>query len=498
MTPTPIDLDVAIVGGGPGGLATALAITRAVKGTRVKVFERAKKYRPLGAGVGMDVNGMKAIEAIDPALEKWFYDNGWTVPVAKTFDEIGNEVKSEKMDPSKSLSKYGKRGTILGWYEIQSAFYRALPPDTVVFDSRFESYEEDSEGVTVKFEGGEPGPVRAKVLIGADGYFSAVRQQCLDDGPPDFAGTVCWRARVNMKQPLEHSSWYFGAEKVGLLYPISKDHMVWTGSAPIRLVKEAGVDFDPSNGGRFRASTQAIEGVDNALERCLEVFAGLDTFLDIVGDVLLQRCLKVFAGYPETFLDIIRETDPRAVAEHGIFTRQAEALPADGWGRGRVTLVGDAAHPVRPTGQGLNMTMEDAAELAWHVQQSGLTPEALRSFELERIPRVGVIVKKAQQQGEAAYKKHAKDATRDNRSFATEEEYNDFKNKKEFRPLVPEQAASSCQEAAPISTEGLETAQKPEKEVAFAGLEKRPALVAGAALLGSIGLAALARVVARA
>lgn len=54
--------------------------------------------------------------------------------------------------------------------------------------------------------------------------------------------------------------------KVGLLYPISADHMVWTGSAPIKLVKEAGVDFDPSNGGRFRASTQAIEGVDNALE----------------------------------------------------------------------------------------------------------------------------------------------------------------------------------------------------------------------------------------
>ncbi len=103
-----------------------------------------------------------------------------------------------------------------------------------------------------------------------------------------------------------------------------------------------------------------------------------------------------------------------------------------------------------------------------------------------------------QQQGEAAYKKQAKDATRDNRSFATEEEYNDFKNKKEFRPLVPEQAASSCQEAAPISTEGLETAQNPKKEVAFAGLERRPALVAGAALLGSIGLAALARVVARA
>lgn len=63
-----------------------------------------------------------------------------------------------------------------------------------------------------------------------------------------------------------------------------------------------------------------------------------------------QRCLKVFAGYPEPFLDVVRDTDPRAVAEHGIFTRPADAMPADGWGRGRVTLVGDAAHPVRPTG----------------------------------------------------------------------------------------------------------------------------------------------------
>ncbi|CAL8461953.1 g1484 [Coccomyxa elongata] len=473
MAPSPLDLDVAIIGGGPGGLAAALALTRAVKGIRVKVFERAKKYRPLGAGVGMDVNGMKAIEAIDPALEQWFYANGWTVPVAKTFDERGNEVKSEKMDPGNSLKKYGKRGTILGWYEIQSAFYRALPPDDVVFNSRFDSYEEDSEGVTVRFVGDSPAPVRAKVLIGADGYFSAVREQCLGDGPPDFAGTVCWRARVEMKKPLEYSSWYFGAEKVGLLYPISKDYMVWTGSAPIRLVKEAGVEFDPTNGGRFRASTQAIEGVDNALE----------------------RCLKVFAGYPEPFLDVVRDTDPRAVAEHGIFTRPADALPADGWGRGRVTLVGDAAHPVRPTGQGLNMTMEDAAELAWHVQQQGLTPEALRSFELDRIPRVGVIVKKAQQQGEAAYKKHAKDASSDNRRFALEDDYTDFKNSKNFRPLVPEEAATpNGVPAAPISTEGLHTAQEPKKEPALASADRVPMLVAGVALLGGIGLAALSQV----
>lgn len=54
---------------------------------------------------------------------------------------------------------------------------------------RFQSYEEDSEGLTVHFEGegAQSLAVRAKVLVGADGYFSAVRQQCLGDGPPDFA-----------------------------------------------------------------------------------------------------------------------------------------------------------------------------------------------------------------------------------------------------------------------------------------------------------------------
>lgn len=48
----------------------------------------------------------------------------------------GNEVKSERLDPGESLKKYGKRGAILGWYEIQSAFFRALPPDTVQFNTR--------------------------------------------------------------------------------------------------------------------------------------------------------------------------------------------------------------------------------------------------------------------------------------------------------------------------------------------------------------------------
>ncbi len=100
-----------------------------------------------------------------------------------------------------------------------------------------------------------------------------------------------------------------------------------------------------------------------------------------------------------------------------------------------------------------------------------------------------------QQQGEAAYKKHAKDASSDNRRFALEDDYTDFKNSKNFRPLVPEEAATpNGVPAAPISTEGLHTAQEPKKEPALASADRVPILVAGVALLGGIGLAALSQV----
>ena len=73
-----------------------------------------------------------------------------------------------------------------------------------------------------------------------------------------------------------------------------------------------------------------------------------------------------------------------------------------------------------------------------------------------------------QQQGESAYKKLGKDASVDNGRFALRDDYVHFQNSKNFRPLVPEEAACSCQEVPQISTEGLHTAQQPKKEMVSA------------------------------
>jgi hypothetical protein len=102
----------------------------------------------------------------------------------------------------------------------------------------------------------------------------------------------------------------------------------------------------------------------------------------------------------------------------------------------------------------------------------------------------------SQQQGEAAYKKDAKEATSTNRRVAGEEEYTAFKNTKEFKPLQPLQLNGRYKsEAAPA--EGLDKDDEGNSvgRRGLSGLDRRPVLVASAALLCSLGLAALARVV---
>ncbi|KAL0048045.1 hypothetical protein WJX82_006382 [Trebouxia sp. C0006] len=410
------EVDVAIVGGGPGGLAAAAAIVSALgDDVRVKVYESMKGYRLQGSGVGLNANAQRALEAINPELLARFKSHGTSVNSSKLFNLQGSftgQSKSFKEDSAKLEDKYGIRLFVLGWHEIRQLLYEHLPSELVEFDKQLTHYDSDKDGVTLHFDRGQPA-VHAKVLVGADGYFSKVRAQCLDDGPPQFANMVMWRARIGWQEGMPEPSVSMGYRDpgaTGLSHPFAiifqmgtlestKDRSwTWILAAPMETVQKAGVDFNPDT-----RTVTAIQG-------------------DAASGSAFENAMRVFADFPQLLLDIVKSTDPTTESgqqqhqssqphsdpqqpppelqgmgessRYGSYLgqRQSSEQESEGvWGKGRVTLLGDAAHATIPNGQGLCLAMEDAVVLAWHLRRQGFTSQALRSYEQERLPRVKTI-----------------------------------------------------------------------------------------------------------
>ena len=144
-----------------------------------------------------------------------------------------------------------------------------------------------------------------------------------------------------------------------------------------------------------------------------------------------QRCLQVLAGVWEPVLHLVQATPPASLVEHGVYTRPASSMRPECLGRGRVVIIGDAAHPMRPTGQGLVQTLEDAWGLGKAfkdacssssdndngVSSDGLAPgdrfnstesnkallQALEVFRQQRAKRVAPVIAFAAASGKASY-----------------------------------------------------------------------------------------------
>lgn len=137
------------------------------------------------------------------------------------------------------------------------------------------------------------------------------------------------------------------------------------------------------------------------------------------------RCLQVMSGFWEPVLKLVEATSPQSLVEHGVYTRPASSINPGCFGKDRVVIIGDAAHPLRPTGQGLNQTLEDAWGLGkalseasssqgsqgsgeGSVLQDGSSScgllAALQGFREQRAMRVAPVVAYTTASGKAAYK----------------------------------------------------------------------------------------------
>jgi len=336
-----------VVGGGIGGLTAAIALRRV--GIGAVVFERAGELREIGAGISLWVNAMKALERLeiaDAVRASGRQEIGGAILTSGggTLSEIPADALEERFGPN----------VVLRRADLQGALLAALPEDAVRLDARCVGYRQDGYGVTALFAGGRE--ERGDLLVGADGLNSVVRKQLFGGGAePRYAGFTAWRA---LAEPGEDQAGFeaWGRGEIFGLAGLGRGRFYWY------------------------ATKNAPEGQrDAAAGRKAE---------------LLER----FGSWCEPIPSVIRATEETAILRNDIYDRE----PLARWGEGRVTLLGDAAHPMTPNlGQGACQAIEDAVVLAACVREEGDIAAALRLYEERRKERTAMIARRSRILGRA-------------------------------------------------------------------------------------------------
>jgi 2-polyprenyl-6-methoxyphenol hydroxylase-like FAD-dependent oxidoreductase len=330
---------VAVVGGGLAGLAVA-AILHAAR-LRVEVLD--------DSGASVPERGMclwnGALAALEPA---------GVVPaiVARAAPIERVQIWSSRGRLLRDL--YGRDqpvgGVAIRYAPLLDALATACA-DVPLHRQRLVGYAEDERGVQLTCHGGWE--VRAPVAVGADGALSTVRRQCLDDGPTPYSGDSVWQGiSVGLRR-----------------FDTGTLHLVW-GSQGLRA---GGMAVDRSGNWAW--------WLDDA--------GGIGTRTP---DRPLKTELRaLLANVEGPIADLVEATPELAITRTDVFARR-ESVPG---GRGRVTLVGDAWHPMPVTARiGALLAFEDAAALGEALRRSEADPvEALRAFERSREARVAWAAK---------------------------------------------------------------------------------------------------------
>jgi 2-polyprenyl-6-methoxyphenol hydroxylase-like FAD-dependent oxidoreductase len=339
---------VIVVGGGIGGLTAALALGRA--GVEAALFERAPELREIGAGISLWANATRALKGLG------VYEEVRDAGAA----DIGGELRSWRGEmflriPAEDLrERFGEANLAVHRADLQGALFSSLPPGTVRLGAEFTGFEQDDEGVLARFADGRE--ERGDLLVGADGLHSSVRAQLFGEGEPRYAGYTAWR----------------GVAGAGSLLPEGIGINLWGRGSEFGLV---GIGR-----GRFYwfATKNAPEGqAESAAGRKREV-------------------LDLLSGAYQPARAAVEATPEPEILRNDIYDRK----PASRWGVGRVTLLGDAAHPMTPNlGQGACQAIEDAVVFARCLGGGEAKSASLRLYEERRVRRTIRVVRRSRLAG---------------------------------------------------------------------------------------------------
>jgi len=346
---------VLIAGAGIGGLTTAALLLQ--QGIDVDVHEQSAELGEVGAGIQISANAARVYQALgmlervravaaQPSAYRFrLFDSGEVLQNI----ELGEGYESRHGVPYLTVHR-------ADLHRLLVERVRELKLGAIRLGRRVARIEQDADGVRVHFADGSEADGR--LLAGADGIKSVVREHVLGASPPRFTGDASWRLMVAMER----------------LPPAHRQHTVdiWVGPGK-------------------HAVTYPLRGGDVLnMVGCVEQRAwDTDSWIDKAPWEDLQSDFRGWNASIAAVVDLAREGDCYRWAMN-----DREPVPV--WTRGRATLLGDAAHPTLPyMAQGAAMAVEDAAVLSRAIARDGLVPAALHRYERHRVERTARIVRES-------------------------------------------------------------------------------------------------------
>jgi 2-polyprenyl-6-methoxyphenol hydroxylase-like FAD-dependent oxidoreductase len=332
------DTSVLIIGGGIAGLTAAIALRQV--GIESMVFEQADDLgkTQVGSGLSLGYNVTRAFKHLGLIDEL----TDFAAPIAAlqfTTDKGKHVGTGRELEGELALGVIRPR--------FHEFLVRTLGEDEIQIGAKLVRFEQDDDGVTAQFADGQS--VRGDVLIGADGMQSTVRKQLLGDADPHYSGYVTRRGVLETDAAQDGiMRIILGYGQRFLSYPVGRWWVYWTAS-----------------------TNEPAGGKEDAAE-------------------IKQNVMETFQGWPDPVLEFVEATD----ASHVFLADTYDRDPVTRWGDGRVTLLGDSAHPMTwDRGQGAGQAIEGAVLLARELAGADDPVPALRAWEAQRIPRTKKIVR---------------------------------------------------------------------------------------------------------
>jgi salicylate hydroxylase len=347
-------LRVGVVGGGIGGAAVTSALAQ--QGFEVRTFERTSAFGEIGAGIQVTPNAVKVLEALGlgEALRKVAF-----LPqaiVGRNWDTAKEIFRIPLADETPRL--YNAPFFHVHRADLHQLLVESMPQGVATLSAACIDIRQEKDSAVAIFEDGSE--FEADLIVGADGVRSTVRNKLFGDDAPKFTGNMCFRAVV----PVDGSFDFVSPDSSFWLGP--KSHIV---TYYVR-----------------RGQAVNIVAVNETADWVEESWNAPSS---------REELLAAFAGWHPNIIQLFERVD--SVFKWGLFDRD----PMTTWSKGRITLLGDACHPMLPfLSQGAAMAIEDGYVLARSLAAHGSDiSAALRDYEAERIPRTSRVQLESRERG---------------------------------------------------------------------------------------------------